>query len=106
MLALNVVLTSCSRRARVVGTWQMKSGGLVMVFNSNGSFSSGGGVNHYTGTWQINGAILTLTLTNSTGPHPDGQIGETVHCKIIHVDSHRLSYMVGGQTVRLERFKN
>jgi hypothetical protein len=102
-IALSLLLTACSRRARIVGTWHDQSGTFAMVFNSDGSFTSGEEPNHNAGTWQLSGKILTMTLTNSTGPHPDRDIGETVHCRIIHIDSHVLSYKVGGQTTSLSR---
>jgi hypothetical protein len=100
-IILSLLLTACSRRAQIVGTWHEKSGTIAIVFNSDGSFSSGGDHNH--GTWQISDKILTMTLTNTTDTHPGGKIGDTVRCEIIRADSHVLAYMVGGQTISFSR---
>jgi hypothetical protein len=100
-IALSLLLTACSRRAQIVGTWHKQSGAVAFVFNSDGSFSSGES-NHYAGTWQISDKILTMTLTNATGPHPNGKVGDTVQYKV-RVDSHVLSFMAGGQTVSFSR---
>ena len=74
-----------------------------MVFNSDGSFSSGEGANHFTGIWQISGKILTMTLTNAVGPHLNGKAGDTVQFKIIHADPHVLTFAMGGQTISFSR---
>ena len=102
-ITLSLLLTACSRRAQIVGAWHEKSGTGAIVFNSDGSFSSGVGANHYTGTWRISDRILTMTLTNAISPHPDGKVGDTVRCEIVRVDSHVLTYTVGGQTVSFSR---
>ena len=44
-----------------------------------------------------------MTLTNAISPHPDGKVGDTVRCEIVRVDSHVLTYTVGGQTVSFSR---
>ena len=102
-IALSLLLTACSRQAQIVGTWHEKSGTGEVVFSPDGSFTAGGDTNHVAGTWQISGEMLTMTITNSTGPHPVGKVGPTVQGRIIRVDSHLLTYTSGGQTYSFSR---
>lgn len=103
LIALSLLLTSCSRRSRVVGTWHDSSGAVAVVFNPDGSYTSGDNDTRYTGIWRINGQMLVMTLTNVTGPHPYGKVGDTVRFRIIRVDSHVLSTKIDGQTNSLNR---
>jgi hypothetical protein len=98
LIALSLLLAGCSRRARIAGTWHDQSGRFSFAFNSDGSFISGEESNRYAGTWQINGPMLTMRLTNATGPNPGGKVGDRVQFRIISVDSHVLSLKIGGQT--------
>ena len=110
ILALSFVMMGCSRQdakfsKQIVGTW--KSEGDTQIFNSDGSFFfrtlSSGHTNDYAGAWQIGGGIMTVTTTNASGPNPEVQVGDIVHFKIIAVDTHHLSYSVGGNSVSCNR---
>jgi hypothetical protein len=87
--------------SQIAGIWT--SEGLTITFNSDGSFTVGGDTKHDAGTWQISGKMLTMTITNSTGPHPVGKAGPTVQGRIVRVDSHLLTYISGGQTCSFSR---
>jgi hypothetical protein len=100
-ITLSLLLTACSRRAQIVGTWHDQSGALV--FNSDGSYLFDEDANHGAGTWRISDKVLTITFTNSTGPHPEFHSGGTLHLKIVRIDSHTLSFDVGGKTNSFRR---
>jgi len=103
LILFSLLLTACSRRARITGTWHDKPGTFAFVFNPDGSFSSGADTNQSTGTWRIDGEMLTLTLTNANYPSPGGKVGDTVQFRIIRVDSHNLVLRLGGQTASYSR---
>ena len=90
--------------SQIAGIWTRE--GSTITFNSNGSFTIGGDINHDSGTWQISGKMLTMTITNSTDPHsvgPVGKAGPTIQGSIVHIDSHLLTYTSGGQTCSFSR---
>ena len=109
-ILLVLLLTGCNRDARlsrkVVGTWQADSS-MTEVFKGDGSFLfsqwHSNQTNDFSGKWQIKNGFLTLTLTNSTGPRPDGHPGDTVRFKIVHVDAHNLTCVMGRQTNTMSR---
>jgi hypothetical protein len=110
IIGLSLLVAGCSRQdakftKQIVGIW--KSEPDTQVFNSDGSFLfrtlSSDHTNDYAGTWKIRGGIMAVTPTNTSGPDPEAQVGDTVHFKIIRVDAHHLSYTVSGQTVTAVR---
>lgn len=90
-ISLSFLLTACSRsdaklKKQIVGTWQEKSAEKIvvgqMVFGSNSSFSFAtadkGQIYSFSGTWQINDGIMTMTTTNLSPPGwHGGRVGET-----------------------------
>ena len=86
---------------QIAGIWA--SGGSTITFSPNGSFTASGDTNHDAGIWQISGEMLTVTITNSVGPHPVGKGGPTVQGRIVHIDSHLLTYISGGRTYSFGR---
>lgn len=103
LIALGLLLTSCSRCAQISGVWHDKSEAVALIFNRNGSFMSGGDANQCAGTWQIHGEMLRLTLANASAPHSGVKVGDTVQFRIVQVDSERLLLRLGGQTISLRR---
>lgn len=101
-IALCLLLTACSRRSRIMGTWHDTSSGAVAVdFKHDGSFTIGGNETNNIGIWRISGQTLVMTFTNATGQ--DGKVGDTARFRIIRLDSHLLSLKIGGQTNSLSR---
>ncbi|HUA67095.1 MAG TPA: hypothetical protein VMA13_00990 [Candidatus Saccharimonadales bacterium] len=86
-----------------MGAWHNTSSAETIVFNRDGSYAVDDQGTHYMGTWQINGRILTLTVTNVTGPHGYGKAGGTSGVPIVHLDSHLLSLRIYGQTNSFSR---
>ena len=108
--ALTLLLMGCSRDAKlsreITGTWQVDSS-MTEEFKSGGSFLfsqwHSNQTNNFSGEWQIKNGLLILTLTNATGPRTDGDVGDTVRFKIIHVDAHHLTCVMGRQTNTMNR---
>ena len=99
-ITLSLLLTACSRRAPIVGTWHDQSdqsSAGALVFNSDGSYLFDRGTNHGVGTWQVSDKVLAITVTNSNGS------AGTLHLKIVSIDSHTLSFEVGGKTNSFRR---
>jgi len=109
-IALTLLLTGCSRRDaklshQIAGSWQ--GGPARWSFNSDGSFSTGdsrgtNGTSIYGGTWQIQNGILTMVLTNTSGPKA-GIVGTKMTLKIVSVDAHHITYDVRGHTTTMNR---
>jgi hypothetical protein len=110
-IALCLLLTACSRRDvkfshDITGVWPESDSSEQ--FNPNGSFltttrDSGGTTNVYAGTWLIKNGFLTEVLTNVSGPHPHGRVGDTVRLKIISADAHHMTCEVGGHATTMSR---
>ena len=109
-VVLTLLLTGCSRDARlarkIAGTWQVDST-MTEEFKPDGSFlfssRHSNQTNNYMGKWQIRDEFMILTLTNSSGPKPDGHSGDTVRFQIIHIDAHHLTCVMGRQTNTISR---
>jgi hypothetical protein len=102
-IALIILLTACSRSDEklsheVAGVW--KIGTVHWNFNSDGSFSNwtsdSGGTNAFRGTWQIQDSVLTMVLTNESGPKADGRLGAAMRLQIVSVDAHHIKFKSGG----------
>ena len=87
--------------SQIAGTWTSETS--TIKFSPDGTFTVGGDTSHDAGTWQISDQMLTMTITDAAGPHPVGKAGATVRGKIIHVDSHVLSYTSGGRAISFSR---
>ena len=87
--------------SQIAGSWT--SGDSTITFSPDGTFAVAGDAGHDAGTWQISGQMLTLTITNSTSPHPVGKAGPTVQGRIIRLDSHVLTYTSGGRAISFSR---
>jgi hypothetical protein len=85
----------------ISGVWQ--DGPFYINLNANrGFFSRGldskGGTSEYGGTWAVSNGFLTMTLTNVSGSHPDGRVGDIVGLRVVSADEHHLSVFDGGHT--------
>lgn len=111
-LFLGVLLYGCSRRppksqSQIVGTWipskRATNDALSaeLIFSSDGSYSSkmrwtASHSNVFNGQWQIEGDILTVTLTNVTGNEPHDSVGHVMHIKINRLDDNEFDYEISG----------
>jgi hypothetical protein len=83
------------------GVWQ--DGPFSINFNAKGGFfsrgkDSTGGTSEYGGTWVVSDGFLTMTLTNASGSHPDGRVGDIVRLRVVSADEHHISVLDGGHT--------
>jgi hypothetical protein len=109
-IALTLLLAGCSRRDaklshQIAGAWQV--GPARYSFSSDGSFSTAdsrgtNGTSVYSGTWQIQDGLLTMVLTNTSGPKA-GIVGTTMRFQIVSVDAHHITYNMGGHTATMNR---
>jgi hypothetical protein len=80
---------------------------MTEVFKGDGSFLfsqwHSNQTNYSSGEWQIKNGLLILTLTNATGLKSNGHPIDTVRFKIIHVDAHYLTCVIGRQTNTVSR---
>ena len=107
---LVLLLTGCNRDARlsrkVVGTWQAGSS-MTEVFKDDGSFLfsqwHSNQTNAFSGTWQVKNGFLSMTLTNATAPGSNDHAGDSVSFKIVRVDAHHLTCVMGRDTNTVSR---
>ena len=85
----------------ITGVWQ--EGPFKMNLNANGGFfsrglDSKGGTSEYSGTWVVSDRFLAMTLTNVSGSHPDGRVGDIQRVRIVSADKHHMSVLDGEHT--------
>jgi len=101
ILAMSLLLTACSQRERIAGTWTNESldgKKNTMAITPDGSFllmapQSDHTTNIMTGSWQISDAVYIMTITSVTSAsthHPS--VGQIAHFRVLHLDDHTFTY--------------
>ena len=111
---LSLFLTACSKtptdaqiRQRVVGTWQpvLSRSATTTIVNEmrpDGSFiskwSSATNDIELTGSWEVQGGFVTLTLTNAQGTSARSLGSAVQRYKVVRISKGEMAFQIGTDT--------